>query len=212
MLFCALRKNEYSDSRKLIKFSLLALSFVFFIMAMEEVSWFQRILQVETPDTFKENLQGEMNLHNFATSYVENAYYFGAFVFLVVFPFLRFIFPFVSTNEYLKNVIPRPFVAVIGGVACAFNYDMWDVVLTQIAFFGSILVLFVFVLHSANIMVKALVSISILVIIATQILFLINGDKYDRIWEITEYKELLIPISFFIYSISVLVNKPNIKL
>lgn len=47
-------------------FSLLALSC--FYAAMEEISWGQRIFGFSSPAYFKENnLQGEMNLHNFLT-------------------------------------------------------------------------------------------------------------------------------------------------
>ncbi len=47
-------------------FILLALSC--FYVAMEEISWGQRIFGIQSPEYFKEkNLQGELNLHNFLT-------------------------------------------------------------------------------------------------------------------------------------------------
>jgi hypothetical protein len=42
----------------------LGLSFVFLFGVGEEISWGQRILGLETPDALKENMQGELNLHN----------------------------------------------------------------------------------------------------------------------------------------------------
>ena len=83
---------------KITRFSLASLSFVFFVMAMEEVSWFQRVLEIDTPKAFDNNMQKEMNLHNFATNAVENVYYMGAFIFLVILPFLRSMFPFLSNS------------------------------------------------------------------------------------------------------------------
>jgi hypothetical protein len=66
----------------------------FFVIGMEEVSWLQRVFQVETPELFASNAQGEMNFHNLGTpgrgtDYVENAYYMAAFVFLVLLPCVR---------------------------------------------------------------------------------------------------------------------------
>ncbi len=47
-------------------FGILAVSF--FYVAMEEISWGQRVIGFESPDYFKaKNLQGETNLHNFLT-------------------------------------------------------------------------------------------------------------------------------------------------
>ena len=43
----------------------LLLGFVFFIGCMEEISWGQRILNLETPDNLAEyNVQNEINIHN----------------------------------------------------------------------------------------------------------------------------------------------------
>ncbi|MGH6865794.1 MAG: hypothetical protein ACREDO_06440 [Methyloceanibacter sp.] len=65
-------------------FSLLLL-----VIAMEEISWFQRLFAIPTPDLLADlNMQGEMNLHNLSTSEVKNAYYLGAFSFLVLMPFI----------------------------------------------------------------------------------------------------------------------------
>jgi len=43
-------------------FLILALGFLF--IALEEISWGQRILNFEVPDWFPENFQGETNIHN----------------------------------------------------------------------------------------------------------------------------------------------------
>jgi hypothetical protein len=44
---------------------------IFFVVGMEEVSWFQRILSLETPVLFGDNQQREMNLHNFRTDEIQ---------------------------------------------------------------------------------------------------------------------------------------------
>lgn len=185
---------------KATKLSITLLSLLFFLIAMEEVSWFQRLLEIETPQLFDRNGQNELNLHNFATNYTENLYYFGAFLFLVVLPFIRLLFPYVSKNNYLRILIPRPFIVVIGSIACAYNFDMWNIIFTQIAFFGSVVILILFVAFSIDKNERYLISFTIFLMVTTQVLFLVKGDNFARIWEITEYKEMLIPLGFCIYS------------
>jgi len=63
-----------------------------FFVAMEEISWGQRVLGISTPDSLAtSNLQGEANLHNlFPVEYVQ---YFvagiGVFVWVLLFPVVR---------------------------------------------------------------------------------------------------------------------------
>ncbi len=197
-----LKSWNVSNITKSAQLSFAFLLLVFFVMAMEEVSWFQRALEIETPILFSANLQNEINFHNFYTNPVENIYYFGAFIYLVVLPFFRLLFPFVSNNNYLKIFVARPFIGVLGSVACAYNFDMWNIVFTQIAFFGSVLILFIFVFSSDR-NEAYIILFTILIITSTQLLFLINGENFAREWEVTEYKEFFIALVLFIYSMDV---------
>jgi hypothetical protein len=200
MLYSLIKNSHGITNSKLIRFSLGFLSFCFFVMAMEEVSWFQRVIEIETPTSFQDNYQNEINLHNFATDYIENIYYFATFVFLVVFPLLRFLFPFLSNNNFLKTFIPRPFIGVIGAVACAYNFDMWNIIFTQITFYSSLVILCIFAIFSSVRNERFLIWSTVILMVTSQILFLVNGEKFDRIWELTEYKEFLIALALFIYS------------
>lgn len=206
---CIIVAISFSKSRnvanisKFTQLSIVILSLVFFVMAMEEVSWFQRVLGIETPKLFDGNIQHEMNLHNFATNYVENIYYFGSFLFLVVLPFLRLLFPYVSNNNYLSIFVARPFIGVIGSIACSYNFDMWNIIFTQIAFWGSVLILFAFAIFSSKRKERYIIIFTIFIISITQTLFLLNGVNFARLWEVTEYKEFLISLAFFIYSLDV---------
>ncbi len=66
------------------------LALVTFWMAMEEISWGQRIFKWETTGYFAENnMQNETNLHNLNTQVFQNALYFGGFLLLVALPFFR---------------------------------------------------------------------------------------------------------------------------
>ena len=44
----------------------------------------------------------------------------------------------------------RPFIAIIGAIICAYNYDMWDIVFFQISFFSSVVILFIFAASSSD--------------------------------------------------------------
>lgn len=127
-------------------------------------------------------------------------------MFLVVFPFIRSLFPSISNNNYLRIFVARPFIGVIGSIACAYNFDMWNIIFTQITFFGSLVILCAFALFSSVRNERYIIFFTIVLIITSQILFLVNGKNFDRLWEITEYKEFLIPLAFFIYSWDVFIH------
>ena len=197
-------KNQYLIIiPKFTKLSVLILALGFFYISMEEISWFQRIIDFKTPVMFEANIQHEMNTHNFSTDIVENLYYFGSFLLLVALPFIRFLYPFISNNNYLKFFIARPFIAIVGSIACAYNFDMWDIIFTQIAFISSLLILLTFLKFSTHKFEKYTIVFTICIIIATQIIFLTNGERFARLWEVSEYKEFLIALAYLIYAIDV---------
>jgi hypothetical protein len=198
--------NHELKNSKTVRLSIGLLSFAFFIMAMEEVSWFQRVMDIETPKLFEGNLQNEMNLHNYVTNLFENLYYFGAFVFLVVLPFIRFLFPSISNNNCLKIFVARPFIGIIGSISFAYNFDMWNIIFTQITFFGSLVILCAFAVFSSRRNERYIILFTIVLITTSQILFLVNGINFERLWQITEYKEFFIPLALFVYSWDVFIR------
>jgi len=66
LLFFKISKPGIKFSRlKIGHYVLLIFSFLFFLFAGEEISWGQRIFNIETPELLKEiNVQREINLHN----------------------------------------------------------------------------------------------------------------------------------------------------
>lgn len=188
---------------RITKWSLVFLALVFLLIGLEEVSWFQRILNFETPTVFDGNLQKEFNLHNFATNYIENIYYFGAFIFLVILPFIRLLYPDLSKNNYLRIFIARPFIAVLGATFCVYNFDMWNIIFTQMVFFASIVILFAFAIFSSIRFERYFILLAIFLMIIKQALFLSNGSNFYYEFQITESKEFLIPLTFLIYSLDV---------
>lgn len=67
----------------------LGMAVVFFVLGMEEISWFQRVFDIKPEGIFQQNIQKETNLHNFATNQVELLFYFLAFVGFVMVPFIN---------------------------------------------------------------------------------------------------------------------------
>lgn len=74
----------YAKEQKLIALLLTILAGIFVLLGLEEVSWFQRVLDLPTPDFFEVNRQREINFHNFATVGTANAYFLAACIFSVV--------------------------------------------------------------------------------------------------------------------------------
>lgn len=65
-----LRKDSgLSKYRNLLTMFYIFLILIFFLNAMEEISWGQRIFGWETPQTFEGNVQDETNLHNYFNQY-----------------------------------------------------------------------------------------------------------------------------------------------
>jgi hypothetical protein len=211
-LFLFFRTPSTRNISNITKLGFLLLSFLFFTIAMEEVSWFQRILKIETPEFLKTNEQNEINFHNLYSDISENVYYFGSFVFLIVFPFLNFLFPKCLFSKHLKPIIPKPFVAIIVAVGYSYNFDMWNSIITQITFFSCLIILSYFAYFSKYKIEKILVLFSLLLLIVQQLIFLNYPNNYVRLWEITEYKEFFITVGFFAYSLNSLRTLDLIKI
>ena len=101
------------------------LVFVLFVMAMEEISWGQRIFQWQTSEYFLENsIQGETNLHNLNTQLFQNALYFGGFLMLVVLPFFRDhltrLFRKFKITAWLPDLLPSAWM--IGAFAAGIGF------------------------------------------------------------------------------------------
>ncbi len=202
VFFMSFLKN-FRHKNKSILFMLCFFCLIFFVMAGEEISWFQRVFNIETPDSFKNNIQSEMNFHNFATDRLELMFYFGSFLFLVVMPFLKIKIPYIKKNDFLSYFWPGTFIVVTGAIPCAYNFDMWNISFIQISFCGAVVILFYLSTLNKDSQDKLFLYLTTILVSLTQILFLWKGDAFSRIWEVTEYKEFFISLSFFIYALSV---------
>jgi hypothetical protein len=83
------------------------LAFLFFFAAGEEISWGQRIFNIETPEFFmKRNLQEETNLHNLVVGDVKiNILIFSQMLFGVMAFYLILLRPLVSRVKFFRNLV-----------------------------------------------------------------------------------------------------------
>lgn len=207
--FVKLRKAYHL--KKMTGFFLLGLVVVFFILAMEEVSWFHRTLGIRrSMFIFKWNEQGEINIHNFATNLSEVIFYFGSFLLMVVLPFICILFCNHYQNYSWYLFIPRPFMIIIGAFACAYNFDMWNIIFTQIAFWGALIITVVIFLFSQKRRDQLLALVTVIILVLSQLSFLLNGQNFVlNIFVITEYKEFLIGLNALIYALDVSIILEN---
>ena len=112
-LIYAFNKNKNQNQ---YKFGLLLFSFSFFFGFGEEISWGQRIFDIESPFFFSENnLQNETNIHNLMIAGIEfNKWiftYFSVFIFSIYFGLLPFLYKkiifFRELSDKFSIIIPR---------------------------------------------------------------------------------------------------------
>ncbi len=183
-----------------------AVAAFFALCALEEVSWFQRVLDIETSAWFEGNLQNETNLHNFATDKLETLYYSGAFAMLVALPWAAEQLPLRSLLGPLGPLVPGRRAVACAAPCSAFNYDMWNNAAMQLALAGTLAILGHFALasHRAGARREARIWMGLTVAtVGIQASFLCNGAAQERIWSVTEYRELLIAIACAAYAIDV---------
>lgn len=180
----------------------LGFAILFCLIALEEISWFQRIFQIPLFNNFAINSQRELNLHNYATDETELAYYFGSFIFLIVVPF------YFSQNKpqpkfhQLNFFIPRRWLIFCAALFIPLNYDMWNNLLIQFSFFCTAWILLLECYQQSKRAIESeLALIVLLTMIAQQLLYLTHGESFKRLWEITEYKEFFIALSLFLFSV-----------
>jgi len=179
----------------------LGLALLFLLIGMEETSWFQQDLNIRTPGLFAANHQGEMNLHNYATNITEIIYYSGVFVFLVLLPFIDRQTLLPVEKRSLSVFVPAQWLMLCGAVPVAYNHDMWNNYPTQLAFFLTLFILLYTLRYPAPATPRPLVLVVLATVVATQVVFLLNSDSFVRLWDVTEYKELLIPLCFVFYAL-----------
>ena len=180
----------------------MILSGTMFFLAMEETSWLQHLLHYETPAFLAGNTQNEANLHNIHTNFFENLYYLGAFGFLIGLPFLNKACRLVPDTHWTAPFIPGQHVLLTSVPMAGFNWDMWNIVPVQMAFFLTILILAYYLVdawrHKQS--GRASVVLAVAATVLPQLILLSFGTNMFRDWEATEYKEFFIALGLLAYA------------
>ena len=181
----------------------LALGLGCFVIAMEEVSWLQRQLGFETPEFLSRNYQNEANFHNLSTDIIENIYYLGAFVFLIGLPYLCEAWRLVPAGHWIAAFVPERRVVLVAAPLVGFNYDMWNVIPIQTAFFLTVMILADYIRDAwrHDRFGAAVMSFVLVAVVVPQSVFLASGEDLVRRWDPTEFKELFIPLAVLVYAV-----------
>lgn len=98
------RRRGESDYRWIfLVYVLLMLGF--FFLAMEEISWGQRLFGWGTPDIFEGNFQNETNVHNFLNPYLDSLYRLAS---LLLLSSVLFAWWFRPQSLFSRFVLPHP--------------------------------------------------------------------------------------------------------
>lgn len=89
----------------------------------------------------------------------------------------------------------------MGALISAFNYDMVMGAPTQVAFWGSVGILAALAWHSRDAGNRRIALAWLAVVVLVQASFLMFGHQTPRRWDVTEYKEPLIPAALFVWSL-----------
>lgn len=179
---------------------LVAMMLVVFLILMEEMSWGQHWLGLSTPDLFKGNDQDEINLHNYYTHPFEVAYYTTATLVFVVLPFAwpRRV-PNFATG--LTVFIPPPAFAILALPLCGLFYQTWNYAINQILFYLGLLIAMHFIGRAEDRTAKWSSIIMGALLVLSQILFLDHGHTLRLGHELTEIREIAIPLALVAYGV-----------
>ncbi len=161
------------------------------LLGLEEISWFQRVLEIESPDfMLNRNGQQEINVHNLATDLSGNLYYVGAFCWCVLTPALIGDRRFYGRFRWLDPLVPSPLVLLGSATAAAVVYEMWNIAWIQLTFWMTLAAVGIV---GRTERWRPLAAGVALVTVVSAAIFLMLGDDMVRSWDDTEVRELIIP-------------------
>lgn len=161
----------------------------------------QRIFGYDTPEAMQElNQQKEFNFHNILTDKADLCYYMGAFVFLVLMPFLFERFGTPTLLSHFSSFLPGTFTMASGAFAVPFNYDMWHLVPVQISVITTLVIMLLCSACAPTRKEATLFAAIFVLLVSTQALLILFGPELVRLWDATEYKELFIALGFACYA------------
>ncbi len=182
---------------------LLLCAVLLFVLGMEEISWMQRVFDIATPEALKGNIQGEINFHNLATNQIGAAHKTVGFVVLILLPFLYIALPERLPIAGFAELMPSRAVILVSAPLAAFNFNGWDSLLFQATTYLTLGIV-AYLAHVAwrqRRRAEAAFCVLLAAAIAgAQGLFLALGNRFVRIWDVTEYKELFIALGLLVWA------------
>jgi hypothetical protein len=197
---------------RLSRIAALVFAALFFIMAMEEISWMQRVVGFETPQELAQvNWQSEFNFHNVHTDLSENILYIGSAALLILLPFLVDCTNWRARLGPLGAFIPTRWVAAASASLSIFNYGMWNVIPQQMTMMLTVFVMAFYAVAAARRerTREALLFAGMAdAVILGQLLFLMRGHLSIEIYDASEYKELFIALGLACFAWAAAFNRP----
>ena len=189
----------------------LGVGLVLFVIGMEEISWMQRVIGVESSEFFlANNAQGETNLHNINTGLSETLLSVGAAIVLVILPFYSRKVTKLLARTKLRTLalfvpsawILLPFAAILGlmGIGTASRPAVLFVTLFTLSI---MLYRIVECIKQRNIIVASayVAIVAIMLTAAYTFLTFPYADYNIRFWLYTEYLEFFIEFGLLVYTI-----------
>ncbi len=196
-------RRSRGESRRhgLILTGSIGFTLLFFVMGMEEISWFQRQLGFATPEAVAaRNWQGEFNLHNFHTDLTELVLYSSTGLFLMLLPLLReSVLARWTPLRPIAALLPDRSVAAVSAPMLIFTYSHWDLLPVQTAFWIGLGACVAFALSATATRERLLWSALSLWVLLGQGLHLIYGHTMVMIFDSSEYRELFLAFGLFAY-------------
>ena len=182
------------------------------VIGLEEVSWFQRVLAVPTPEWLDRiNGQREINFHNVSTGLFENLYYVGSTLALAGGRVLLALPGHTALAARIRSYAPGiPALSVIA-LSCAFTWDMWRIVFIEAALGLALVMLVVelaLAMRNRQPVASSLLVATIAATVGIQLLFLYQGHAMVRMWDATEAREGFIALALALYAAQLAFPRP----
>lgn len=182
---------------------LLGIGLVVLLIGLEEISWFQRFWEYETPVFMGANDQGEANFHNLATAFFEDSYYIGTYMGFILIPFMAEQLSWGKKWKWADPLIPSRFIIPVASLATVYNYDIWIDLHIKFGFFIALCILIYYGFFERRGEYSRLFQVYAVVNVISQIIFLTLASPQGA-EGLPEYKELFIPTAIVFYAWEVL--------
>ncbi len=202
--FVHVQRSTRRDRYRGVTLTLCALfAFVLFFLGMEEISWMQRIFDIETPALLAKNQQQELNLHNMHSIIVFQTYKGVMYAAFILFPFVVDTAPRNRLFDWLADFLPSRLILVISAPWAGFNYNEWNFMASQIYWTLTLFIIACYIKAAwdrRDTGEAALLAAIALFVTVAQPLYLLLGHRFVRMWDASEYVELFMAVGMALYT------------